>query len=233
MKFLQDQLDDPTSHDCGRCDNCTGERLSVEVSEVAAEAARERLLRPGLDVAPRKMWPTGMSAIGVPLSGKIPATEVAATGRALGRLTDIGWGNRLRDLLADGADREIPDDVFAACVKVLTAWGWDERPVGVVTVGSRRRSELVGSFGQKIASIGRLPFLGTVWLGESTHRANSAQRLAGLVRAGETPDLSGVDGPVLLVDDHIDTGWTMTVAARMLRKEGVSAVLPFALAVTN
>ena len=53
------------------------------------------------------------------------------------------------------------------------------------------------------------------------------------MRAGETPDLSGVDGPVLLVDDHIDTGWTMTVAARMLRKEGVSAVLPFALAVTN
>ena len=99
MKFLQDQLDDPTSHDCGRCDNCTGERLSVEVSEVAAEAARERLLRPGLDVAPRKMWPTGMGAIGVPLSGKIPAARLRPPGRALGRLTDIGWGNRLRDLL--------------------------------------------------------------------------------------------------------------------------------------
>ncbi|NGY61033.1 RecQ family ATP-dependent DNA helicase [Lentzea sp. NEAU-D13] len=233
MKFLQDQLDDPTAHDCGRCDNCTGDRLSVEVSEVAASAARERLLRPGLDVAPRKMWPTGMSAIGVQLSGKIPPSEIAATGRALGRLTDIGWGTRLRDLLADGTDREIPEDVFAACVKVLTAWNWDARPVGVVTVGSRRRPTLVGSFGHQIATIGRLPFLGTVWLGESTHRANSAQRLAGLVRAGEAPDVSGVDGPVLLVDDHIDTGWTMTVAARMLRKEGVPAVLPFALAVTN
>ncbi|ANZ35432.1 recombinase RecQ [Lentzea guizhouensis] len=233
MKFLQDQLDDPTARDCGRCDNCTGERLSVAVSETAAGAARERLLRPGVDVAPRKMWPTGMAAIGVPLSGKIPAAEVAATGRALGRLTDIGWGNRLRDLLADGVDQEIPDDVFAACVKVLSAWGWDERPVGVVTVGSRRRPSLVGSFGQRISTIGRLPFLGTVWLGESTHRANSAQRLAGLVRSGEVPDVSGVDGPVLLIDDHIDTGWTMTVATRMLRKEGVPAVLPFALAVTN
>jgi ATP-dependent DNA helicase RecQ len=233
MKFLQDQLDDPTSRECGRCDNCTGERVSVEVSETAAGAARERLLRPGLDVAPRKMWPTGMAAIGVPLSGKIPPAEVAATGRALGRLTDIGWGNRLRDLLADGTDQEIPEDVFAACVKVLSAWGWEDRPVGVVTVGSRRRPALVGSFGQRIAAIGRLPLLGTVWLGESTHRANSAQRLAGLVRSGEVPDLSGVDGPVLLVDDHIDTGWTMTVAARMLRKEGATAVLPFALAVTN
>jgi ATP-dependent DNA helicase RecQ len=146
-------------------------------------------------------------------------------------LTDIGWGNRLRSLFG-AQDQEIPDDVFAACVKVLTAWGWAERPVGVVTVGSRTRPALVGSFGQRIAAVGRLPLLGQVWLGESTHRANSAQRLAGLVRGSDVPDLSTVDGPVLLVDDQIDTGWTMTVAARLLRRAGASAVLPFALAVT-
>ena len=58
-----------------------------------------------MDVAPRKLWPTGMAAIGVSLSGKIAAGEAADTGRALGRLTDIGWGNRLRDLFADEATR--------------------------------------------------------------------------------------------------------------------------------
>ncbi|QFZ17240.1 RecQ family ATP-dependent DNA helicase [Saccharothrix syringae] len=231
MQFLLRQLDDPHAVPCGRCDNCTGRRPSAEVSQAAASAARERLLRPGVEVEPRKMWPTGMAAAGVPLSGKIPADEAASTGWALGRLTDIGWGNRLRSLFAE-ADREIPDDVFAACVKVLAAWGWAERPVGVVTVGSRTRPELVGSFGRRIASVGRLPVLGQVWLGESTHRANSAQRLAGLVREVSGPDLSGVDGPVLLVDDRVDTGWTMTVAARLLRRAGARAVLPFALAVT-
>ncbi|MFD7653226.1 RecQ family ATP-dependent DNA helicase [Actinosynnema sp. NPDC059797] len=231
MEFLLRQLDDPHAAPCGRCDNCTGVRPSAEVSETAASAARERLLRPGVEVEPRKMWPTGMAAAGVALSGKIPAGEAATTGRALGRLTDIGWGNRLRSLFAE-EDREIPEDVFAACVKVLAAWGWDERPVGVVTVGSRTRPGLVGSFGQRIASVGRLPLLGQVWLGESTHRANSAQRLAGLVREVSAPDLSGVDGPVLLVDDRVDTGWTMTVAARELRRAGATAVLPFALAVT-
>ncbi|MFC6090661.1 RecQ family ATP-dependent DNA helicase [Saccharothrix sp. BKS2] len=231
MEFLLRQLDDPHAAPCGRCDNCTGVRPSAEVSDTAASAARERLLRPGLEVEPRKMWPTGMAAAGVALSGKIPAGEAATTGRALGRLTDIGWGNRLRSLFAE-ADREIPDDVFAACVKVLAAWGWAERPVGVVTVGSRAKPELVGSFGRRISSVGRLPLLGQVWLGESTHRANSAQRLAGLVREVSGPDLSGVDGPVLLVDDRVDTGWTMTVAARELRRAGATAVLPFALAVT-
>jgi ATP-dependent DNA helicase RecQ len=38
---------------------------------------------------------------------------------------------------------------------------------------------------------------------------------------------------VLLVDDQIDTGWTMTVAAMRLRDAGAPAVLPLALAVTT
>ena len=44
--------------------------------------------------------------------------------------------------------------------------------------------------------------------------------------------VGGLDGPVLVVDDRIETGWTMTVAARLLRQAGAPAVLPLALAVT-
>jgi ATP-dependent DNA helicase RecQ len=39
-----------------------------------------------------------------------------------------------------------------------------------------------------------------------------------------------VKAPRVLVDDTIDSGWTMTVAARLLRRAGAGAVLPFALA---
>jgi len=35
---------------------------------------------------------------------------------------------------------------------------------------------------------------------------------------------------VLLVDDRVDTGWTMTLAAQAIRKAGAAAVLPLALA---
>ena len=183
----------------------------ADALEAVAEACRERgasgaVVRP-CDVTDRVGLQLALDTV-MRLDAVVHAAAVAAYGRFT----------------------EIPEDVFGACVKVLSAWGWDDRPVGVVTVGSRRRPALVGSFGQRIASIGRLPFLGTVWLGESTHRANSAQRLAGLVQSGETPDLSGVDGPVLLVDDHIDTGWTMTVAAALLRDAGAPDVLPMALA---
>ncbi len=66
--------------------------------------------------------------------------------------------------------------------------------------------------------------------------ANSAYRVAALHGAWVPPDravTAGVSGPVLLVDDLADTGWTLTMAARVLRGAGVEAVLPFALASTS
>ncbi|REE95435.1 RecQ family ATP-dependent DNA helicase [Thermomonospora umbrina] len=237
-EYLRHRLDDPEARPCGRCDNCTDRRWSAEVSPTDADQAAQRLRRPGVDVAPRKMWPTGVKDdLGV--SGRIPADVLAEPGRALGRLTDIGWGNRLRALLADTApDTEIPDDMFAAVVKVLSTWDWSQRPVGVVTIGSRSRPRLVTDLGHRIAEIGRLPYLGSLTpTGPSTpRRHNSAQRLRSVWHALTVLDdlaaaVTTAAGPLLLIDDRIDTGWTMTVATRLLRRSGAPAVLPLTLAV--
>ncbi|MFC7613629.1 RecQ family ATP-dependent DNA helicase [Actinokineospora soli] len=227
MEFLLRALDDPHAAPCGRCDNCTGKRWSAEVSEGGVEAARERLRRPGVEIPQKKVWPTGMAALGVPLTGKIK--NPLEPGRALGRLTDIGWGNRLRGLL-NGPDGQVPEDVVNGCVQVLAAWDWAARPVGVVTIASASRPQLVRDIGERIASIGRLPLLGEVVLGQGA-RANSAQRLAGLWRGAKFSGTAA--GPVLLVDDRVDTGWTMTVAGTVLREAGADLVLPFALATTT
>jgi ATP-dependent DNA helicase RecQ len=40
-------------------------------------------------------------------------------------------------------------------------------------------------------------------------------------------------GPVLLIDDVVDSGWTMTVIAALLRRAGSGAVWPVALATTS
>jgi ATP-dependent DNA helicase RecQ len=235
--FLRHQLDDPEARPCGRCDNCTGRHISAEVSSQETAQARERLQRPGVEVPPRKMWPTGVKDdLGV--SGRIGPAETAETGRVLGRLTDIGWGNRLRELLA-GPDTEVPDEVFGALVKVLTAWGWEERPTGVVTITSQSRPRLVSSLGRRIAEIGRLPYLGEVAAvaDPGPRRHNSAQRLRqvwnSLALPEEVANAVRAGGPVLLVDDQIDTGWTMTVAARLLRQAGAPSVLPLALAIPS
>jgi ATP-dependent DNA helicase RecQ len=240
MEYLRRQLDDPDAAPCGRCDNCTGQRWRADVPDASAAAARDRLLRPGVDIEPRRMWPTGMKALGLAVSGKIPAGLVAEPGRALGRLTDIGWGTTLRTMLAEGApDEPVTGQLVDAMVKVLAAWDWANRPAGVLTLPSRTRPRLITSLGQQIAGLGRLPYLGALryadGAGPGPRRHNSAQRLSSLWRAFELPAevrdaLAGLDGPVLVVDDRIETGWTMTVAARLLREAGASAVLPLALA---
>ncbi|RCW45049.1 ATP-dependent DNA helicase RecQ [Halopolyspora algeriensis] len=241
MEFLRNQLDDPHAEPCGRCDNCTGSGFSAQVGQQAAQQAETRLLRPGVELSPRKMWPSGMEALGVSLSGKIPPGEQAEQGRALGRLTDIGWGNRLRELLSASApDQELPEDLFQACVQVLAGWEWEQRPVGVLALGSTTRPKLVSSLAERIASIGRLPLLGEVTTAPdavpSRRSTNSAQRVASLwqrFRLPQQPDPSCLDGPVLLMDDYADTGWTVTVVSRLLRQAGAPAVLPFALATTG
>ncbi|MEU4008129.1 RecQ family ATP-dependent DNA helicase [Streptomyces pseudogriseolus] len=252
MEFLQRQLDDEGAKPCGRCDNCAGARYTAEASAVALDAARADLGRAGVEVEPRRMWPTGLPAIGVDLKGRIPAGEQAAQGRALGRLSDIGWGNRLRPLLAPQApDGPVPDDVARAAVGVLADWargpgGWapgveeaQPRPVGVITVASGTRPQLVRSLGARIAETGRLPLLGTVHSSGEQHqlpRSNSAQRLKALAGALTVPPelaeaLARAGGPVLLVDDYTETGWTLAVAARLLRRAGARGVLPLVLAV--
>ncbi len=242
MEFLRRQLDDPAAEPCGRCDNCTGSGYSGDVDEQAVQQAEERLRRPGVEVSPRKMWPSGMDALGIPVSGRLPVGEQAGDGRAIGRLTDIGWGNRLRELLATGApDQELPDDLFQAGIKVLAAWDWARRPVGVVALGSRTRPRLGRSLAERIATIGRLPLLGEVLTNPNTtprRATNSAQRVASLWSQFKVPEdlaakLSTLDGPVLLMDDYADTGWTITVVSRLLRHGGAPAVLPFTLATTN
>src|SRR5580693_8678950 len=110
MEFLRRELDDPEAAPCGRCDNCTGQHWPAEVSAEGTELARARLLRPGIDISPRRMWPPGMKRLGVDVAGKIPAELSADTGRALGRLTGLGWGPRLRALLEPGADAAAPHD---------------------------------------------------------------------------------------------------------------------------
>jgi ATP-dependent DNA helicase RecQ len=242
MEFLRRELDDPEAAACGRCDNCTGRPWPASVPDAGAQAARDRLARPGVSVEPRKMWPSGMKDLGIDASGKIPAARTAEPGRALGRLTDVGWGATLRALLAEGApDEPVTPALTDAVVKVLAAWDWAQRPAYVVTMPSRTRPRLVGSLGQRIAAIGRLTYLGGLGYasadGPGPRRHNSAQRLASLSRALVVPDelrdalkATAMDAPVLLVDDQIDTGWTMTVAAALLRDAGAPAVLPLALA---
>ena len=118
---------------------------------------------------------------------------------------------------------------------MLADWGWSDRPVAVASVPSKRHPLLVDSIARGLSAAGRLPYLGelsTLGGGPSGEAGgNSAYRLASVWEKFGTESLEVPQGqPVLLVDDLVDSRWTITVAGRALRQAGASAVLPFVLA---
>jgi ATP-dependent DNA helicase RecQ len=230
MRFLREALDDPGAEDCGRCDNCGGVQIPTSVSTAAVATAGDRLARPGVAIAPRKLWPTALANLGLDLSGKITGAD---EGRVVARLTDLGLGQALRDLFRPGAsDQAVPVPLVQGVVATLADWapGAD----GIVGFESRTRPLLVESLVDGLSRHLRVPVLGRVAIRDDAippgHGAtNSAQRVAAVSRRMELR-ASGVAGRrVLLVDDLVATGWSVTLAAHWLRADGADAVLPLAL----
>jgi ATP-dependent DNA helicase RecQ len=217
--------------------------LTGSAPPAAVADAEASLQRPGVLLEPRRQWPAAMPSLGVQVRGKIAAAEAAEPGRAIARFTDLGYGNRVRAVLADGApDGPVPPELIAASIPVLAAWGWQSRPAAVVAVGSLRRPLLVADLAGQLSRIGRLADLGAVEHagGSATGRSNSAQRLKAAWNGYRLPpaltdQLAGDHrgAPVLLVDDFCDTGWTITVVARLLRAAGAGPVYPFVLGLTG
>ncbi len=238
MNYLRIQLDDdPGGVDCGRCDNCGGLALSAHTATAEVVAAREKLSVPGVPVDARGQWPTGMASLGVSLSGKVPAGERAEQGRAVGRMDGIGWGSALRDALRAGApDIETPVPLRHAAVQVLDAWTEAADIDGVVFLESVTHRMLVEHLAGGLARYRKIPLLTRFELTDlgppPPSAVNSAQRLKGILGRHRLDDPGAVSGRrVLLVDDRTDSGWTLAVAARELRKAGATAVFPFVLAI--
>jgi ATP-dependent DNA helicase RecQ len=201
------------------------------VTDSAVSEARTRLERPGVVVEPRSLWPTALANLGLDLRGRIG--DGAEPGRAVARLTDLGHGQALRELFAEPpTDQRVPDRLARAVIEVLH--DWRPRVDGIVVVESARRPTLTTDLAEGLSRFLHKPLLGR-WaiadLGVEPDRGamNSAQRVAAVLRRYRL-EADVPTGPVLLVDDQVVTGWTLTIAARALRQAGATEVLPLALA---
>ncbi len=236
MEYLRDQLDDPDAARCGRCDNCGGLELPGAVSEASLDSARTQLSRPGVVIQPRKMWPTALDSMGLDLKGKIKVA--ASEGRAVARLTDLGHGQALRELFREPAtDGPVPVPLARAVVEVLG--DWKPNVDGIVHVGSLRRPTLTRDLAEGLSRYLQVPLLGEYDLVDPSvppgaGAVNSAQRVNAVHRRFR---LAVADGQtlggrrVLLVDDLVGTGWTLTMAAQDLLGAGVAEVVPLTLGV--
>jgi ATP-dependent DNA helicase RecQ len=239
LRFLREALDDDTASDCGRCDRCTSRTLQRTPDPVVAAAAQDVLRGGDIVIDPRRQWPSGMDEP----KGRIAAERQAAPGRALARVGDGGWNPIVTELIARcdaGESVDVPAELLTAIAAILKRWNWANRPTWICPMPSRRRSTLIDTVAETLGSLGKLPvhraLVGdnTTDRGFQTDQANSAHQVTTTwghlsvdVAALPAPDI--LAGPVLLVDDEVDSRWTMTVATWELTAAESGAVLPFAL----
>jgi ATP-dependent DNA helicase RecQ len=208
--------------------------LPTTVNDGLVREAVEFLRRTALPIEPRKMWPAGgMPQYGV--KGNIPADAQAQPGRALCIWGDAGWG----DLVRRGKyrDKRFSNDLVGACVRMVGEWGPKPAPTWVTCVPSLRHPDLVPDFSARLAAALRLPF--HVVIAKTDDRpeqktmANSTQQARNIDGSLSLNDQPVPTGPVLLVDDMVDSRWTLTVSAWLLRAAGSGEVWPMALSETG
>jgi ATP-dependent DNA helicase RecQ len=236
MQTLLRALDDPAPPArCGICDRCRGEPvIAIEPdADVQHEAYRFAGRIASNVIAPRRMIPKGALA-DAGRSSRIPAELLAEPGRTLGRWGDDGWGDRAAAGKAIGRFDE--GVVAEAAAFIRTTWKPRPAPAWVTSVPSLRHPELVPAFARALADALGLPYRDVLAKVRDTEeqklQANSVHQVRNL--DGAFAVTSSLDsGPVLLVDDLVDSGWTFTMLAMLLREAGSGPVLPFALATSR
>ncbi len=208
--------------------------LPTTTAPALVQEAVAFLRRTSLPIEPRRQWPAG----GMPqyrLSGRITPDFQAQPGRALCVWGDAGWGGLVRR--GKYQDRRFADELVAACVRLVGEWNPQPAPAWVTCIPSLRHPDLVPEFARRLAAALNLPFHPALEKTddrpEQKTMANSTQQARNIdgslrVSAGVLPT-----GPVLLVDDMVDSRWTFTVAAWLLRSHGSGDVWPLALAQTG
>jgi ATP-dependent DNA helicase RecQ len=240
MQFLAQALDDTTGAPCGRCAVCLGQPVVPEVIQPATLIAAQRFVKHSeMPLELKKQWDIGALTQYQGQFGwnkqNIPLTLRGEEGRVLSRWGEPVWG----DLVASGKEQgRFSDELVTASADLIRHRWIQGSPITWVTcIPSMRHPNLVPEFSQRLATAIGVPFIAAIQQSRATepqkymqNRFHQCHNLDGAFTVNPEP---GTVGPVLLVDDVVDSAWTLTLAAALLRQNGTSVVYPFALASTS
>ena len=234
MRFLAEALDDPDPKPCGKCERCVGSPVvDTSISPQTVVAATRFLRQAEMPLTCNTQVAKG-SFPEYGWSGNLPVALGAETGRILSRWGDAGWGEVVaRDKHGGRFGDQL---VRAAAEMIRDRWRPDPWPDWVTCVPSNRHPALVPDLASRLAEALSLPYVPVV----EKVRDNAPQK-AQQNRFHQCHNLDGafavdgriLEGGVLLVDDIVDSKWTLTVVAALLRRAGCSVVWPFALATAS
>lgn len=234
MECLAEALDDPESQPCGKCAICLGRPILEPTFRRETAAAAARFLRHSELSLECKKQVAKDAFPEYGLTGNLPEDLRAETGRILSRWGDAGWGQ----LVAEDKNRgHFRDQLVDAVVEMFRErWQPAPPPEWVTCVPSRNYPDLVPGYAMRLAAKLGLPFKPIVTKvrdnepqKEQQNRFHQCRNLDGVFAIeGEVPN-----GPVLLIDDVVDSGWTLTVVSALLRSSGSGRVWPLALATSS
>ena len=225
MTLLRRYLDDDAEGPCGICDVCTGDRILIDPDPQETQRAAGHIVASEHSIQPRKTLPG---------SGRIAPDRVMQVGRSLSVWGDGGWSDLVRR--GKQVDRRFDDRLVTASAQLIRQVRWSEGPPEWVSfVPSLRNPDLVQDFAVRLAESLDLAGKDVVVKVRETElqntMQNSEQQYAN-VRGAFRVRSHLPSGPVLLVDDVVDSRWTMTAIGWLLREAGSGPVYPFALADT-
>ncbi|MEZ2230415.1 RecQ family ATP-dependent DNA helicase [Microcoleus sp.] len=236
MAFIARELDDPNPTNCGKCAVCLGQPLLLETPSMeTVNQAIQYLRRCDRIIEPRKQWPPGKALPTYGFSGKIKPNLIAESGKALSLWGDAGWGELVK--LGKYQDNNFSDALVEGAFEMIQRWQPEPFPTWVTCVPSLNRPDLVPNFAQQLADRLNLPFQPVIRKIRQTRAQkemnNSYKQAHNLDGAFAIDTWEGIKGTVFLVDDMVDSRWTFTVIAALLRQAGSGSVFPIALSLNS
>ena len=234
MNFLRKSLDDPDPSECNNCQNCKEElKLSVTTNNNLVIAAARYIKQSEMPLILNKQVAKDSFPV-YKFSGTIPATLRGEEGRILARWGDAGWGNIIKECKNNNY---FSNELVNALAEMITErWKPHPKPEWITCVPSLNHVELVPDFVKRLSLKLGLPFRDVI----KKVKSNSQQKMM-QNRFHQCNNLDGVfeiesnipNSPVLLIDDIVDSEWTLTVISALLRRAGSGPVFPVVLASTT
>jgi ATP-dependent DNA helicase RecQ len=244
MSFLRKSLSDNNIENCGKCKNCDPKMQIDEKFDIEEYNDAVNFLNSSyIPIDPKKRWPQkDILKKDYLIEGmKISENLMNEEGRALCLWQDSGWGN----IVSKGKyiDNKFSDELVQACKKMFNDWFKDFNinsiPTWITYIPSSSlyHMNLVADFASRLAKELNLKFVPcidkTSQNKQQKEMENSyfkVKNLCGVFKINEKCINNCIKEPCLLIDDVIDSGWTLAVAGALLRKSGCSKVYPMALA---
>jgi ATP-dependent DNA helicase RecQ len=227
MEYIARELDDVTATACGKCSNCLHKKLfRTELSQNEIDRAKKFIKEDYNVIKPRKQWPD-KDCYG---EWKIPDEMQNQQGLVLSNYGDAGWGKMVSQ--NKYRDNYFSDELVSASAELLTSFITENEIKCLTCVPSIRRPELVKNFAERLAEKLGLEFFTGIKKVKDTvcqkQLNNSRKQWENADESFAACDSRSEN--TLLVDDMVDSGWTMTVCGYKLLQEGNGKIYPFALA---